>query len=212
MRTRHRDPAHRRHATHRRNGIAQRPRRPRPKSGHAVLAAAGLAATAALGVAVAPTASATAAPTASAGLAAPTASAGAGAIEAVGPQQWFTGDVNGTATGAVIKVGCFGPVTPASTGHPLAGQTVAVHHVAAPATKSAGYTGDSADRIVVGFEDAGPVVGLPVSVDAYDTAVAVPTDLQLPCYGPGKVDFVPVPTSSTARSTTVAVTYVSIGD
>jgi hypothetical protein len=180
---------------------ARRRTRLRPPTGRALLAAAGLAAAAALGVAVAPTASATAAPAAS-----------ADAIEAIGPQQWFTGDVNGTAAGAVIKVGCFGPVTPASTGHPLAGQTVAVHHVAASTATSAGYTGDSADRVVVGFEDAGPVVGLPVSIGAYDTAVAIPTDLQLPCYGPGKVNFVPAPTSSTARSTTVPVTYVSIGD
>jgi hypothetical protein len=170
-----------------------------PRGRHArargLAAAAGLAA-GTLGIAGAPAAS---------------AAAPADAIVPVGPHQTFLGDVNGVSAAAVIKVGCFGPVTPTSTGHPLDGQTVAVHLVADDPTKTAGYTGESANRIVVQFEDSGPVVGLPVSLSGYGVKAAVPTSLELPCYGPGKVNFVPSPTSSTARTATVAVTYESVG-
>jgi hypothetical protein len=44
----------------------------------------------------------------------------------IAPHQVFLGEVNGTSTGAVIKVGCFGPVWPGRTGHPVGGQSVDV--------------------------------------------------------------------------------------
>lgn len=133
--------------------------------------------------------------------------ASADAIVAVGPHQFYVGDVNGATADAVIKVGCFGP---SSTGHPLSGQTVAVHLTPPDSTKTGGYTGESADHIFVEFESA-PISSAPLSLTAYDVKAAIPTDLNLPCGGPGKVVFVPAPTSSTARWFTVTVTYESSG-
>ncbi|HEY3479978.1 MAG TPA: hypothetical protein VGL02_13865 [Streptomyces sp.] len=129
----------------------------------------------------------------------------------IAPHQLFVGQVNGVTTGAVIKVGCFGPVTPGETGHPMAGQTVDVMPaVAVPSQADAGYTGELADHVNVSFGNAisaGPVVALRY----YAVRAAVPTSLNLPCYGDGKVVFVPAPTSSTARDASVPVTYVSEG-
>ena len=67
------------------------------------------------------------------------------------------------------------------------------------------------ERIVVRFSGAGPSVGLPATIDGYDVKVPIPTTLQLPCSGPGTVAFVPSPTSATATSATVAITYHSSG-
>ncbi|MEV6009750.1 hypothetical protein AB0M29_23425 [Streptomyces sp. NPDC051976] len=129
----------------------------------------------------------------------------------IAPHQLFVGQVNGVTVGAVIKVGCFGPVTPGETGHPMAGQTVDVMpDVAVPTPADAGYTGELADHINVGFGNAisaGPVVAL----RWYAVRVAIPTSLNLPCYGDGKVYFVPAPTSPSARNATVPVSYVSEG-
>jgi hypothetical protein len=136
--------------------------------------------------------------------------ASADAIQVVGPHQYFVGDVNGALDAGTVTVGCFGPVTSTSKGYPVAGQWVAVHVPSATA-KDAGYTGESAERIVVRFSGAGPSVGLPATIDGYDVRVPIPTTLQLPCSGPGTVAFVPSPTSETARSATVAITYRSSG-
>ncbi|MFG1810524.1 hypothetical protein [Streptomyces sp. NPDC049040] len=141
-------------------------------------------------------------------------SAGAAAVSPlpVGPGQTFVGQVNGVTIGAVIKVGCFGPVTPASTGHPLAGQQVSVQLVAgnAPTTATVGYTGTAADRDMVGFGNS--VSAAPATeIKAYGLAVAIPQTLNLPCYGTGTVGFVPAPTSPGAQTALVGVTYVSVG-
>lgn len=129
----------------------------------------------------------------------------------IAPHQAFFGQVNGVTQGAVIKVGCFGPVTPAQTGHPLSGQTVDVlPGLAVPVTADVGYTGESADHLIVQFDSA-VSVGQAVAIRAYGVRVAIPTTLNLPCYGDGKVAFVPAPTSATARSSTVLVKYVSVG-
>lgn len=141
-------------------------------------------------------------------------SAGAAAVSPlpIGPGQTFVGQVNGVTIGAVIKVGCFGPVTPTSTGHPMAGQQVSVQLVAgtAPDTATVGYTGTSADRDMVGFGNA--VSAAPVTeVKAYGLAVAIPQTLNLPCFGTGTVGFIPAPTSPTAQPALVEVTYVSVG-
>jgi hypothetical protein len=128
----------------------------------------------------------------------------------IGPHQTFAGQVNGVSTGAVIKVGCFGPVVPGETGHPVSGQTVAVHEETVATSKDDGYTGESADHVAVEFESL-PTSSGAVLLRQYDVKAEIPTSLNLPCGGTGKVLFVPGPTSGTARSATVAVTYVSIG-
>lgn len=140
-------------------------------------------------------------------------SAAADGVDAapIAPHQAFFGQVNGATQGAAIKVGCFGPVTPNETGHPLAGQTVDVlPAIAVPVSADVGYTGESAARVIVQFGSTASV-GSVVSISAYGVRVAVPTSLNLPCYGLGKVVFVPSPTSPTARNSTVPVTYVNVG-
>lgn len=133
----------------------------------------------------------------------------------VRPHQAFVGQVNGSTVGAVVTVGCFGPVSATSTGHPIAGQTVSAVLLpgAQPQSSTVGYTGESADRLLVGFGNAFSTqpVPSPTVVKAYGVKVPIPQDLDLPCYGTGKVVFVPAPTSNTAQSATVEVTFVSIG-
>jgi len=129
----------------------------------------------------------------------------------IGPNQVFQGQVNGVTDGAVIKVVCLGPVTSTSTGHPVSGQTVdALYAPGSTSLDGIGYTGSAADHLVVDF-GGGPVIGTPVTLSAYDTKVEIPDWLNLPCSGTGKVNFVPAPTSSTARTATVVVTYENIG-
>lgn len=130
----------------------------------------------------------------------------------VGPHQTFVGQVNGVTIGAVVRVGCFGPVTPTSTGHPVSGQTVSAQLVSGstPTTATVGYTGESADRLLVAFGNS-PSFTPATVVKAYGLAVAIPATLNLPCFGTGKVSFVPAPTSPTAQVATVEVTYVSVG-
>jgi hypothetical protein len=141
-------------------------------------------------------------------------SAGAAAVSPlpVGPGQTFVGQVNGVTIGAVITVGCFGPVTPTSTGHPVTGQTVSVKLVSGNTADKAtvGYTGTAATRDLVGFGNA--VSTAPATVlKAYGLSVEIPATLNLPCYGTGTVSFIPAPTSPTAQTATVDVSYVSIG-
>lgn len=127
----------------------------------------------------------------------------------IGPHQSFQGQVNTVSVNAVIKVACPVSDPPATTGHPLAGQTVDVVPAPSSGTAPVGNTGDSATEVVVQF---GPSVSVaePVVLTSYDTKVAIPTSIDLPCSGTGKVDFVPNPTSDTAVTSTVAVTYANL--
>ncbi len=126
----------------------------------------------------------------------------------IGPGQYFTGQVNGVSEKAVIQVVCAGPVSGTSTGHPVAKQTVDV--VAAPSSSSAdiGYTGDAADHVLVDFGNTTTSTAL--TLQSYEAKAEIPTALNLPCSGTGKVAFVPAPTSNTARSSTIVVTYENI--
>lgn len=139
-----------------------------------------------------------------------TAGSAAAAPVPVAPHQAFVGQVNGQTQGAVITVGCFGPVFPGETGHPVSGQSVSASlAVSSPTPIVGGYTGEAAHSIRVGFGVS--TVSTVVSLSAYDVKVPIPTALNLPCYGTGQVAFVPEPTSATARTAFVSVTYVSIG-
>src|SRR5579864_6920914 len=99
----------------------------------------------------------------------------------VGPNQYFTGVINGhdgnTTIPIVIRMACFGPIKPGETGHPEAGQTVAVHQLFPPATSSLGYTGN--DSEIGAFFNAPPPAGAPVAASTpifkrYDRAQALP--------------------------------------
>ena len=126
----------------------------------------------------------------------------------IGPNQWFTGQVNGTSSNAVIKVVCPGPATPGQTGHPVSGQTVDVLPATGPATTGTGYTGETADHITVDFGT--PATTGPTTLTDYAVQAPIPTTIALPCSGTGTVAFIPAPTSPTAMTTTLTVTYLNI--
>jgi hypothetical protein len=134
----------------------------------------------------------------------------------VGPRQHFIGVINGqdgnTTKPITIKVACSGP---SRTGHPLAGQTLAVHQVFPPAAVagSVGRTGRDS-RIGVFFnapppDAAGtrPAAQTPVFT-RYDKPRPLPTSLTLPCQGTATVWFTPIPVVPPSQSATAPVRYV----
>jgi hypothetical protein len=149
----------------------------------------------------------------------------AGAAIPVGPHQYFTGVVNGVDGSTVdpisIQMDCFGPVTPGETGHPMSGQTLAVHQLFPPGTTggSLGNTGTDS-RIEVFFGALPPSTALPTVPTAstasspttftrYDKPRRLPTSLTLPCSGTGTAEFVPVPVVPPSQADAVPVQYVS---
>jgi len=125
----------------------------------------------------------------------------------IGPNQAFFGYVNDASTNATIQMACFGPVFPGQTGHPMDGQTVKALPVSSPTPLRPGFTGSAATEIGVGFDLSSSAVP-PVVLRMWAVAAKIPTTLTLPCFGTGTVTFVPLPSSATARSATVQVTYV----
>ena len=139
----------------------------------------------------------------------------AGAAVRVGPSQYFTGVINGhdgnTVNPITIRMACAGP---GETGHPVAGQTLAVHELFPPATSggSLGFTGNDAE--IGAFIDAlppstpgGSVTTTPV-FRRYDVTKPLPTSLTLPCSGTGTAYFVPIPVVPPSRDAGVPVRFV----
>jgi hypothetical protein len=145
--------------------------------------------------------------------------AGAAGKGKVGPEQYFTGVINGTDGNTInpitIEMGCFGPLHPGQTGHPLKGQTLAVHQMFPPgqASGSLGYTGNGSEIGV--FFHAPPsarsraraAAGTPVFT-RYDKPRPLPTSVTLPCSGTGTVWFVPIPGVPPSTSASVPVQFV----
>ncbi len=136
----------------------------------------------------------------------------------VGPMQYFTGVINGTdgntANPITIEMACFGPLHPGQTGHPLKGQTLAVHQLfpPGPATGSVGNTGD--DSEIGAFFNAPPPAGSPSRAAAstsvflrYDKPRRLPTSVTLPCSGTGTVWFVPIPVVPPSSAASVPVRF-----
>lgn len=146
---------------------------------------------------------------AAAGAAAALAPAAPAAAAGVGPNQYFAGLVNMRTAAASIGVLCAGP---ASFGHPLPDQTVAVE-LLQPVTTDVGFTGLDATSIVAILSWPTPVAPPPpvkiATFTSYGTA-AIPTDITVPCSGSGAVQFVPSPDDG-GRAATVDVTFVNIG-
>lgn len=127
------------------------------------------------------------------------------------PHQYFIGLVNGS-TGrpepVTIRMRCFGPIVPGETGHPMAGQTLAVRHVAPSA--NAGMTGADTTSIGVFFGTLPPA-----SAGASSSWVdfmrygrqPLPTSLTLPCGGTENVNFIPLPLTP-SRLYAVPVSFV----
>jgi hypothetical protein len=143
--------------------------------------------------------------------------AGPAQASAIGPKQYFTGVINGidgnTTTPITIKMACAGSSHPGETGHPRAGQTLAVHQLFPPASGgSIGNTGNDA-QIEVFFHAPPPTAARPsASTPAftrYDRPRPLPTSLILPCAGTGIVWFTPIPVVPPSRTATVPVRYVS---
>ena len=141
----------------------------------------------------------------------------AGAAGTVGPKQYFTGVINGengnTTIPITIRMACFGPIRPGQTGHPMGGQTLAVHQLFPPtaAVGSLGYTGN--DSEIGAFFNAPPPAAAGAGTATpifhrYDTPKPLPTSLTLPCAGTGTVWFTPIPVVPPSRSAAVPVRYV----
>ncbi len=79
----------------------------------------------------------------------------------IGHNQFFAGLVFGTAEQSQIEVACAGPAT---TGHPMTGQSVEAILVAPPAPPSAGFTGSRAStiRVVLSWIVKGKTVTKPI--------------------------------------------------
>jgi len=136
--------------------------------------------------------------------------AGAGAQSTstvIGPHQTFFGLVNGSPTAPKIKVACPEAVRPHEMGHPVSGQTIAVRSPA-PSTIPTGSTGTRATTIVAQFATPSATAASSVVFTRYGSK-AIPTTLLLPCVGSGTLVFSPVPTSASAHSETMTVTYVT---
>jgi hypothetical protein len=122
----------------------------------------------------------------------------------IGPHQLFDGFVNHHRPTATILMACLGPIRPGQTGHPLRGQSLSVQpSVDVPG----GYTGSAANHITAYVITPVAVANPGVTFRHYGTK-ALPTTFTLPCAGKGEVDFVPPPTSPTARSDVIQVTFV----
>jgi hypothetical protein len=138
--------------------------------------------------------------------------AGPAQAGSVGPKQYFTGVINGkdgnTTKPITIKMACTGG---AQTGHPRAGQTLAVHQLFPPASGSLGYTGNDS-KIGVFFAappGAARAGATGRTFTRYDSPRSLPTSLTLPCAGTGKVWFSPIPVVPPSRSAVVPVRFVS---
>ena len=126
----------------------------------------------------------------------------------VTPNTSFIGLVNGASADAVITVVCPGPITPSSVGHPVSGQTAEVRSVQ-PTVTPVGYTGSLGREIVAGF-DSSTSAQQGLVFTSYFAPGKIPTTWLLPCGGTGTMLFVPEPTSPTARSYSLTVSFQNI--
>jgi hypothetical protein len=136
----------------------------------------------------------------------------------VGPKQYFTGVINGkdgnTTTPITIEMACYGPSLPGQTGHPLAGQTLAVHQLFPPGAPAGSLGQTGSDSEIGAFFNVPPpaaagigaATGTPLFT-RYDRSQPLPTSLTLPCAGTGTVWFTPIPVVPPSRSATVPVRY-----
>lgn len=133
--------------------------------------------------------------------------ASADVIVPIGPNQVFQGLVNGVHDNAQITMICPGPVVPGQTGHPASGQTISVSQVPSTTTPN-GYTGSAATSIFASFSTSSSTAGFRFA--AYNAPQQIPTSIYLPCSGSAPLTFAPEPTSDTARSDVIEVTFVNI--
>ena len=133
----------------------------------------------------------------------------------IGPNQYFSGAVNGQlgiGSPATIQMACFGPLRPGQTGHPMAGQTVEVFRPEVIVTHE-GFTGPNGHTISAFFNGPPPSPAAAagnVTFTRYAVPKKIPTSLVLPWAGAGNVYFVPFPKTpiGPAIDAVVPVAYV----
>jgi hypothetical protein len=124
----------------------------------------------------------------------------------IGPNEYFSGFINNHPPGkAVITVICPGP---ANTGHPAAGQTIEVKTAQPISTVDLGFTGSAGKRITAALAPAAATSVL-ASFTSFFAPKNIPTNITVPCSGTGKVVFRPSPTSPTAKSAVLPVTFMA---
>jgi len=124
----------------------------------------------------------------------------------IGPNEHFRGFINNHPPGkAVITVICPGPV---NTGHPAAGQTIEVETTQPTSTFDTGFTGSAGKKIAAALAPAASITIL-ASFTSFFVPKPIPTTITVPCSGTGKVVFRPSPTSSTAKSAVLPVTFMA---
>jgi hypothetical protein len=129
----------------------------------------------------------------------------------VGPKQDFRGFVNARNRKAIIRVVCPGP---ASTGHPLARQTVRAAPAIDPFFPTDGFTGIAASSIGAWLTWPTTVKPPPPVYIATFTsygAISIPTGITVPCSGSGQMLFLPAPGSRTVKAATVSLTFTNMG-
>jgi len=108
------------------------------------------------------------------------APAGAGAI---GPNQHFSGLVNGKRSSAVVTTVCAGPAT-GRTGPVASGQMLAVVR-----RGRHGYTGPFSTIYAWFVPQSDGMTPTQLKFESYRTPQEIPTSLQVPCDGTGEVEF-----------------------
>jgi hypothetical protein len=124
----------------------------------------------------------------------------------IGPNEYFSGFINNHPPGkAVITVICPGPV---NTGHPASGQKIEVKTAQPTSTFDTGFTGSAGTKITAALAPSATTTIL-ASFTSYFVPKNIPTSITVPCSGTGKVVFRPSPTSKTAKSAILPVTFMA---
>jgi len=127
------------------------------------------------------------------------------AAQSVGPNQVFTGVVNGSTSDATVTVVCPGPVGPASRGRPFNDSWQVVEGT------GKGFTGSAAKEIVASISGTTSSGAVTTSTfTQYGVPQSFPSGLMLPCMGTGLAVFTPQPPSPTSRASTVTVRFVNV--
>jgi len=110
----------------------------------------------------------------------------AGAKQIIGPNQHFSGLVNGTRTSAVVYTVCAGPAQAGRTGPVAGGQTLAVSRAGAAHGDTGPFT-----QIYAWFVPQSGTTTAPKQLKfiSYKVPKAIPTSVQVPCDGRGMVEF-----------------------
>jgi hypothetical protein len=101
------------------------------------------------------------------------------------------------------------PPVGAKTGHPVGDQPVEVKPVAASSAADVGFTGSKGDKITAALSPA-TAVTIIASFTSYYVKKDIPTSINVPCSGTGTMVFVPSPTSKTAKTAKLTVTFGNI--